>query len=239
MILAAFMGNTMLQAFCIPVPWAKVVLAIVALSLVFYPFTMQSRGKLFYLFSYINGLAISILIYCILFLEYMNLWGLFLILFGYGLLVFIPHVLAFQLFWQYYNKPINDLSRKLFAAGVATAAVIAIGGAIGVKVATSQIKQFEASGYTQLEKNYFTERMLGKHFLYHTRIDPYDGWRPPLHDPLIVVGMWLNGRGDVMHVSLERRIELYKQQFPDRPVKHSCSCAYEESYKYMNDKRLQ
>lgn len=37
----------------------------------------------------------------------------------------------------------------------------------------------------QFESNYFTEMIIGMHFIYHTRMCYYDGWRPPFHEPLL------------------------------------------------------
>jgi hypothetical protein len=101
--------------------------------------------------------------------------------------------------------------------------------------ALTAFAEFQRSGYHQLEKTFMNEKILGMHFIYHTRTTIYDGWRPPVHEPLLIVGMWLNGNKDPLQVSLETRLRLYKQTFPNRPVKLNCSCAIMESSTYHQD----
>jgi hypothetical protein len=98
------------------------------------------------------------------------------------------------------------------------------------------IDKFKESNYTQLEKSFMTEKILGMHFIYHTRFCEFDGWRPPKHEPIIVIGMWLNNRIDPLHVDLEKRLELYKKYFPDKNYKFECSCGIEYRQDYHNDK---
>jgi len=57
------------------------------------------------------------------------------------------------------------------------------------------------------------------HFIYHTKYCWYDGWRSPKHELILVLGMWLNGRNDPLDVSLEKRVRLYKEFFPERKIK--------------------
>jgi hypothetical protein len=86
-----------------------------------------------------------------------------------------------------------------------------------------------------------TEKILGMYFKYHTEICEYDGWRPPLHEPALVLGQWLNGREDPLsngcqnRFELSKRIQLYKKFFPDKKVKLDCSCAVSYSSLYHSD----
>ena len=66
-------------------------------------------------------------------------------------------------------------------------------------------------------------KILGMHFIYHTRFCEFDGWRPPKHEPIMVIGMWLNNRLDPLEVDLKTRLELYKKFFPDKKYKFDCS----------------
>ena len=86
-------------------------------------------------------------------------------------------------------------------------------------------------------KNPMTERILGMHFRYHTRICIYDGWRPPLHDPAMVLGMRLTGDKDPLEgMTLETRLQLYHEVFPTLPVKNHCACSKESKrYHYFDD----
>lgn len=101
--------------------------------------------------------------------------------------------------------------------------------------AMKEIYEFEESNYQVLDKNFMTEKILGMHFIYHTRFCEYDGWRPPKHEPLLVIGMWLNNRKDPLLVSLEKRVELYRKFFPEKRVKFDCSCARQYEELYFND----
>jgi hypothetical protein len=70
------------------------------------------------------------------------------------------------------------------------------------------------------------ERILGMHFKYHTReLIGIDGWRPPLHDPAMVIGLWSLGRQDPLPLRLDERIALYRQVFPSRNPQADCVCA--------------
>ena len=103
-----------------------------------------------------------------------------------------------------------------------------------------------------------TERMLGMHFKYHTSFCSFDGWRPPLHDPLIVVAAWLNfsfiGNPSAKTFrktlvlgypaspfiamgpwQLKNRIAAYQLVFPGKPIQEACSCAEGYSSYYLND----
>lgn len=104
------------------------------------------------------------------------------------------------------------------------------------KKAINSIEKFKVSGYTELEKNFMTEKILGMHFIYHTQYCEFDGWRPPKHEPIMIIGMWLNNRIDPLKVNLETRLELYKKFFPDKKYKFDCSCGLEYRQDYHNDK---
>jgi hypothetical protein len=103
------------------------------------------------------------------------------------------------------------------------------------KKAIDSIEKFQASNYETLETNFMTEKILGMHFIYHTRFCEYDGWRPPKHEPVLVIGMWLNNRVDPLDVNLKTRLELYQQFFPGKKYKFNCSCAIKYNQVYHND----
>ena len=67
-------------------------------------------------------------------------------------------------------------------------------------------------------------------FCYHTRVCPFDGWRPPLHDPAMVLGMRLTGDKDPLSgLTLESRVVLYHTVYPSHPVKADCACSTESN----------
>lgn len=172
----------------------------------------------------------------IIFLEQMNFFGLVGILMGIALIIFIPHFFVIQLLYKNLIRPVESRARVYF--GLAVLLVILSSAYVGdkYKEAMDDIHAYRNSNYQQLEKSYMTEKILGMHFIYQTRFCEYDGWRPPKHEPILVIGMWLNKRIDPMEVDLSQRLKLYKKEFPSRTTKFSCSCAIEESQSYHNDK---
>ena len=103
--------------------------------------------------------------------------------------------------------------------------VFAIVSAILFSTAAQKIRRGEYN-----TKNPMTERILGMHFRYHTRICIFDGWRPPLHDPAMVIGMRLTGDNDPLEgMTLESRLLLYHEVYPSLPVKNHCACSLESA----------
>ena len=70
---------------------------------------------------------------------------------------------------------------------------------------------------------------------FFTRFCEFDGWRPPKHEPILVIGMWLNNRYDPLNVDLKTRLDLYRNFFPENKFKFDCSCGIEYSEDYIND----
>jgi len=224
--------NTYFQAFCIPTNWTIVLLVICFTNTIIYPLVKNNK-KLHLLTSFINGITLFVFIYCVIFLEHMNLTGLLLLIAaGSGVVVFIPHFFIVQLLWRNLIRPTSTLSRKYFLTAIliCTGIVFYIGHQY--KEAITSIESFEQSNFKELDKSFMTEKILGMHFIYHTRYCFFDGWRPPKHEPILVIGMWLNNRYDPLSVDLKTRLELYKKFFPNRKYKFSCSCAIEYSNVY-------
>lgn len=226
--------NTYFQAFCIPTTWTIIVLAICFSNTIFYP--ILEKTKFAPLTSFINGVTLFVFAYCVIFLEQMNYLGLVIIIVGLGLATFIPNFFIVQLIWKNIIKPTNKTSRYFFIAAI----FLCIGTVIFIgqeyKKAIHSIEKFKESNYTQLDKTFITEKILGMHFIYHTRFCEFDGWRPPKHEPSLVIGMWLNNRIDPLNVNLETRLELYKKFFPDNKYKFECSCGLQYRQNYHNDK---
>ncbi len=227
--------NTYFQAFCIPTAWTIIVLTICFTNTILYP--ILDKTKFAPLTSFINGVTLFVFIYCVIFLEHMNLLGLVMVIVGLGLATFIPHFFIIQLIWKNLIKQTVKTSRYYFL----TAIILCIGTVLYIgqdyKKAIHSIEKFKSSGYKELDKNFMTEKVLGMHFIYHTRIEMiYDGWRPPKHEPIMVIGMWLNNRIDPLNVDLEKRLELYKKFFPDNKYKFDCSCGLQYRQDYHNDK---
>ncbi len=235
LILIILLLNCYYQAFCVPTNWTIVLLAVCFINTTFYPYFSRHR-LLVPVASFINGISFFVFVYCIIFLEQMYIWGLMFSIILIGGVVFIPLFLALQLVWTNLVKPVSSIARYSFllAFPVCIGIVISIG--IQYRNAIKSIKKFEQSNYQQLDKNFMTEKILGMHFIYHTRFCEFDGWRPPKHEPILVIGMWLNDREDPLKVDLKKRLELYKKFFPDHQYKFDCSCAYQYREDYFNDR---
>ncbi|MGB0806848.1 MAG: hypothetical protein ACPGRC_09170 [Salibacteraceae bacterium] len=223
-------ANIFIQAFCIPSNWAIGLLIICFANTIIFPLIENCSYSLFS--SFINGLTFSIFIYCVVFLEHANLFGLIGVLIGIGIIVFIPHFFIVQLLWKSVVNPVNKNSRIYFGMAVILALLTSI--YIGKQYEKSMLKviDFKRSGYKTLDADFMTEKILGMHFIYHTRYSEFDGWRPPKHEPFLVIGLWLNDRVDPLNVDLNTRMLLYQKFFPNKKVKFSCSCAlaYKEEY---------
>jgi hypothetical protein len=226
-------ANIYFQAFCIPTTWAIILLTICFSNTIIYPFL--EKEKFYPISSFINGLTFSIFIYCVVFLERTNLLGIVGILFGFGLIILTPHFFIVQLLWKTVIKPVNKKSRLSFGAAVLISILTTLYIGKQYEKATQKINEFVQSDYKNLTPDFMTEKILGMHFIYHTRFCEYDGWRPPKHEPILVIGMWLNDRIDPLTVDLSTRIDLYKKIFPKNKVKFDCSCAIEYNDNYHND----
>lgn len=235
LLAAIVIGNSRIQVFCVPTTWAFIV-AVICLPITALSPILPKKGILATLFAFINGISFFIYLYCIFFLEQVNIYGLVaIIMFGFGLLTFIPHFFAIQLFLRNIKNAPSKYIEVSFLLGFVLFIGISIYAGVQYKEAIKQIQAFEKSGYTELEKNFFTEKIVGMHFIYHTKVCEWDGWRPPMHEPLMVIGMWLNGRVDPLNVDLKKRIELYSIFFPNKPIHYKCSCAREGSAQYHSE----
>lgn len=236
LLVMGVIANFIWQAFCIPVPWAFVLLLLCFLSTAFYPIWIV-RKKLRTILGFVNGVSFCVFVYCVVFFAHMNWLGLYAILYlGLGLLTFIPHFFAFQLVWKNLIRPKYKKLRGAFVAGVTLSILISAYFGHQYKTAASEIKQFKQSGNKGDIESYMSERIMGMHFIYHTQFCHYDGWRPPKHDPALIVGMWYNKSSDPLSgMELEERIKHYKNQFPNRKVKFNCSCALAYRQIYHED----
>lgn len=234
-------GNAYWPVACIPTPWAICALCICFLSVIAYPLVKSSI--LSSILSVINGISFFTFIYLIIFLSSMNVFGFMLILVGIGLLAFIPHFIVGQLIRNYLLKPRHPMHKKLFLTGFTFSILLMLYSGISYYNAANKIIEARQKSFDSIEKGFMTEKILGMHFIYHTRYCFYDGWRPPKHEPLMVMGMWLNGysplgnglNADPLHIDLEERIALYKRIYPENKIKFDCACSYEDHRAYHAD----
>jgi hypothetical protein len=253
--LLAYLGNLFspIQLFCQPVLWAAIVLVLFVSAFISWHFI---RNK------WLQGIAMTLqgtgfiaCIYCILFIgaDYSTaIPGI--LFFGLGLLAFVPVVFVLQLVYRFIKA--SKVLKLCWLAGCIVPVVFAayfarqyaeVCTAVD-KTKPSTVKEFAAI----LDNNYMSERIIGMHFRYHTQICMFDGWRPPLHDPFLVVAMWMNEGQDplyeLFHVPEERhysnmhlqeRILLYRIMFPGRNPQADCVCSWNsDGRSYLKDSRF-
>jgi hypothetical protein len=233
LIIVIIACNYCFQVFCIPSTWSVIVLCICFLNTTIYP--LIKHYSLSMISAFIHGISVGVYFYMICFLEIYSIIGLCATLIGIGFFVLTPHFFVLQLVYKTFIKPKFIISRLYFLAGIITWVFALIFISIKYNQALDSIEKFKQSNYAQLEKSFMVEKILGMHFLYHTRIEIiYDGWRPPKHEPILILGMWLNGKKDPLNLELKTRLRLYKIFFPKLPYKFNCSCALAYSKSYHN-----
>ena len=230
LILLLLLLNAYFQAFCIPTTWTTIILGICFLNTIFYPLLEQTRFAPFT--SFISGISFFVFLYCVVFMEQLSLFGLATAFLGIGIIILAPHFFIIQFIWRNLIRPRSKKSRLFFSTSLVMCGLGILFIGQSYKSALDTMQKFEKSNYSSLERSFLTEKTLGMHLIYHTRFCEYDGWRPPKHEPILVIGMWLNGRKDPMHVDLGQRLLLYKTFFPENNYKFECSCAkmYSENY---------
>jgi hypothetical protein len=263
----AIAANAHHQVFCRPVAWATVVLVLAFAPLVTYNLIRDRLGRGRKVVLFLFGIAACICLYCIVFLSYLNIVGLLSLVFipfellrnghfGAPLvlpLASLPIFFSIQLLVITLGRGATRLDRKHFGMGVGLCLAFALVMTAWFNLHYSVVRNaWIANSTEEVPRNYMTERMLGMHFKYHLSFCEYDGWRPPLHDPSIVVAVWLTApfRSDLNYdglmpgkyrwtYHLDERIAAYKAVFPELPLRQSCSCAMRYRRSYLNDPRLQ
>jgi len=235
-----FVNFFCLQVFCMPVLYARVLCTAFFVAILLYPFVKANWIKIPLCFLLGTGVPISV--YCIFFLGgplLLNYIGFVLeiLLLGAGLLAFIPFYLLRHI--RIYYRQANVLGRRIIMVGVYTPLValciyMYLFNRYAVKA--GQIAKSVNSTeelVNQLPKNYFTERILGLHWKYHTSLSYiYDGWRPPLHDPFFLVARWFNFFSSTNFYEPpwpwynEEAVKFYHRKFPDLPIRENCPCSY-------------
>lgn len=230
LITLCILTNAYVQVFCIPTGWAIVLLSICFLNTILFPLYKNKFTR------FISGISFCVYLYCIIFLGTLNIWSLFLILFfGLGLVGYIPHLFLVQILMKNYSTSKQRIDTS-FLMGIFFCLAIGAYSSYKFKEGVQNIKSFHENGYNHLEHTFFTEKILGMHFIYHTKVCIYDGWRPPKHEPLLVLNLWLNSWQDPLgNLSLEKRLDLYKKNYPHLPVKFDCSCAWQYNKNYHTD----
>jgi hypothetical protein len=168
----------------------------------------------------------------------MNLYALFLSLIVIGLVVLVPPFFVIQLLITNLLKQSSRIVRIAFLSGILAFVGVACIFSLQYKQAIEAVEESKRTGYQSLEKTFMIEKIVGMHFKYHTRVCEYDGWRPPMHEPALIIGRWFCDKRDPIDLNIVERIALYKKFFPGEPVKVNCSCAVMYGDEYLEDERL-
>ena len=216
--ISIWLNTTYNGGFCVFVPWAMAVQIVCFVNMV--TFTWLELTPLWRLNAFLCGISTGVFFYWVIFSE------------GWVLFFPVSILFIFLLVWRNVKHPVRKQSKPWYFAGITVCVVFAIVSAILFSSAAKKVRNGEYD-----TKNPMTERILGMHFRYHTRICIYDGWRPPLHDPAMVMGMRLTGDKDPLEgMTLETRLQLYHEIYPELPVKNHCACSKESKrYHYFDD----
>lgn len=243
-IAALIVNFYMLQVMCMPVWWAGVFIGLLLIAIHLYPYL--NNIILRSITAFLLGVGIFISIYSILFLA--DPWANFLGYIAYiiGILAMglglLPFLFVYYLYhiYRYYKEGIIIIKRTMIAGLL----VPVVATSIYLVPFKRELQQFEQAcsipdtvpryvinnkdmQYPELiEPNIYTEQFIGIGMKYHTKLEfTVDGWRPPMHDPLLNIGLWLYS--DTYYpVPKLNRIKYYKLFFPERSYKFNCPCSY-------------
>ena len=204
-------------AFCYPTAWAAVVF-IYCIGFYLATFFFDTAKT-----PWVTGLSFGLLFttftYLLLFIGEEIGWFISLGL-PLGLLVF--HILSRTIVKSF--RKTEKITKYSFFVPLVLGFVIAFIAGQEFKKSASIIEQTPMEQYENLPDDFMTEHIVGMHFKYYTKTCVWDGWRPPVHEPLLVMGLWMNNMSDPLQLSLRERVELYVKLFPDKPYKMKCSC---------------
>lgn len=237
-LLLAVGTNYVYQAFCLPTVWAGIVFAIACISTVVLPHTRKLNEDWQTVVGFLAALSAGVWLYCTLFLGEMHLLMLITLwIQPLTLLTWLPLFLFAQCFWQGLIKSPHPRRVLGFSVGATLCLVFCIRAYSWYGYHASALRVgMMTNDFEGIKRDYMSEKIIGIGFLYHLKFCIYDGWRPPLHEPLLVVGYWLHRDGDPLRgMPLRRRIALYQSLFPETPLPYPCPCALSYSEQYFRD----
>lgn len=228
---AAYLANLLLlQVFCQPVAWAAAVLVGFLVAFLGWPW-LQKTGRLpQYIALFVQGVGLLVCAYCSWFLGLSSyVISLLTASLLIPLLAWVPVFFAAQIVRRAWRTPLPR-ARATVAAGLMTALPVLVWGEWEYQQVAQSVSQVPprrpAALASRLPHSYMAERLVGIGFRYHLLAEYiYDGWRPPLHDPLVNVLVRWHGRIPIPFTSLNEQVAVYRQMFPGRPVKAECVCA--------------
>lgn len=233
--------NELGQNFCRPVFWFLVTLITIAICFISYPVLSKFKKA-----QSIVLITSSLILWVYGFALIFMVQGDFgIVLMSY--LLFFPSlilVITIRRVKRQWNK--NFIVQfKIFHSIILLLVTIAMFHYYTVSKqiqSAKTIKQHQEIKNQSVISNYFVERIVGLHFIYHTRLCVYDGWRPPLLDPIISLGCTFFGdplseiKNPILD-NLESRIKIYKALYPNKPIAKSCKCSQATPENYYIDMR--
>lgn len=259
--LGAYLANQyLIQGFCQPVTWVWWVLIPSLGAFLAWPWLKQ-LPRLHYLLLWLQGVFLLVCLYCTLFMVPYLPVALFLGFLVLPLLVWTPVVFGIQVVKRVWTSPLPS-AWWVFGAGMLPL-LLAQGWAwqqyrqVTAAVAVLPLAQRHQAGplLRVVPHTFMAERLAGQLFKYHAYPEMvYDGWRPPLHDPLVNLCMEADdiirrnqvdtiysrlrpGPGPLIIESwdtqdgfwkrdINEQAAFYHALFPDEQVKATCACAH-------------
>ncbi|GAB2857643.1 hypothetical protein GCM10027044_16960 [Hymenobacter ruber] len=241
------------QVFCQPVLWAAAVLIGSVGAFLAWPWLVGWPKAVRYVALFLQGALVPVCAYCVVFMGPGELVvGVLFFFFLLPVLAWVPVLFAGQALRQAWRSELPG-GRVVFGLGMVPL-LVAQGWAEqqyrDVEAAVAQLppaqRRQPAALVRVVPRTYIAERLAGKLFKYHNYEDDNDGWRPPLHDPLVNISLWSRGgmayikpgvreanpllvgywdaRWKVLVSSIDSQAVFYHQLFPNLPVKADCTC---------------
>lgn len=253
---AAYWTNEYLvQGFCRPVEWAAWVVLISTAAFLLWPFA-QRVPVLNYVLLFLMGVHFTVCLYCALFIDLGQMLGALVLFFlVFPLVAWVPVLFAAQILGSVAASALPG-SSVVFMAGVLALIPVQLWAErqyrdIEAAVAGLPVSQrHQAAALLRVvPRNYIAERLAGGLFKYHNYPEfVLDGWRPPLHDPLVNISLWQRRGPNANPLLVERwhpewhrmagdindQAIFYHQLFPELPIKADCTCNHTsdgESYR--------
>ena len=257
--IACFLFNIDRQLFCIPVLWASVLIILFILSFLLIPF-IKPNNKFLSITAAVCGLGLFIVVYILLFAQFeyllfvvLNVPVILVIhvlvryeryktntnileaFYLYPAIILTPFLLLFQLWIILKSLPLRKQKLIFISTPILitilffmlTFQIKTIINKIDIaKDKEKEIKEIIANPIN----NYLTELILGAHWKYHTELCLYDGYRPPFHDPVLVIANKILYPYSLFrnYPDLPSTIELYKKIYPNNPTSFNCQCGKNE-----------
>lgn len=217
-----------LPLFCIPSAWAA---ATFIYCITFYLSTIFFDTNRIPITTGLSfGLLITTFTYLIIFTS-LDDGGIGLFIIGLPFTILVFHILARTMRKTFVKT--KTITKYCFFIPIMVGFVTVFIAGQEYKKAAATVAKTPIEQYENLPHDFMTEHIVGMHFKYHTKVCIYDGWRPPIHEPLLIMGLWMNGMEDPLQVSsLRERVELYSKLYPNKPYKMKCGCGMKGSYLY-------